>query len=147
MKNTMTSSLQLLLLTILLILSGQVNGKRYPQDALKCHATAAATGETICPEHSNSFCIKEDSTTSRGECGTIQEHKFDKWDRRLGRCVYRKCSDTCNNGTRSFGDANQYDRSTYCCSSNMCNAAALPGATMLINFMLVWVAAFFLMIT
>ena len=40
------------------------------------------------------------------------------------RCVYRKCAASCLNDTlTTFGDAQQYSRTTYCCTSNRCNGA------------------------
>ena len=98
--------------------------EKYPQEALRCYSSSAANGETICPVDRNSYCIKEESTTSRGECGTVDPYRFDIWDRRLGRCIYRKCAASCLNDTVAmFGDAQQYSRTTYCCSSNRCNGA------------------------
>ena len=121
------SSLGLLLLLQLATVSSAraaATKKKYPQEALKCYSSSAANGETICPVGRNSYCIKEESTTSRGECGTVDPYRFDIWDLRLGRCVYRKCAASCLNDTATtFGDAQQYSRTTYCCTSNRCNGA------------------------
>ena len=98
--------------------------EKYPQEALKCYSSSAADGETLCPVDRNNYCIKEESTTSRGECGTVDPYRLDVWDRRLGKCLYRKCSAACRNDTvTTFGDADQYSRTTYCCTSNRCNGA------------------------
>ena len=123
------SSLGLLLLLQLATVSSAraaaATIEKYPQEALKCYSSSAADGETIiCPVGRNNYCIKEESTTSRGECGTVDPYQFDIWDRRLGRCVYRKCAASCLNDTlTTFGDAQQYSRTTYCCTSNRCNGA------------------------
>jgi len=97
--------------------------------ALKCYSSSAASGEAICPADRSAFCIKEESTTSRGECGSVDPHRFDVWDKRLGKCAYRKCAGSCpGNGTvTTFGDARQYERSTYCCASDRCNGGSALG--------------------
>lgn len=108
--------------------------KKYPQEALKCFSTEAAKGETICPVDRSSYCIKEESTVSRADCGSVDPHRFDVWDKRLGRCVYRKCAASCLNDTvTTFGDQ-QYERSVYCCASNKCNGAVgLVESTLVIS--------------
>ena len=115
----------LLLLQIATVSSARAASKNYPQEALKCYSSSAAHGDTICPVDRNNYCIKEESTTSRGECGTVDPYRLDVWDRRLGKCVYRKCAASCRNDTpvTTFGDAQQYSRTTYCCTSNRCNGA------------------------
>jgi hypothetical protein len=117
-------SLGLLLLPLLGCATQARATERYPQEALKCHSSTSADGEIICPIDRNNYCIKEESTTSRGDCGTVYPYRFDVWDRRLGKCVYRKCAAAClTDAVTTFGDAQQYSRTTYCCTSNRCNGA------------------------
>ena len=125
---TIAAFLGLLLLLAATSLPGaRATEQQYPQEALKCYSSSATDGETICPVDRNNFCIKEESTTSRGECGTVDPYRFDVWDRRLGKCVYRKCAAGCLNDTViTFGDAQQYSRETYCCTSDKCNGAMDP---------------------
>lgn len=128
--STIMRSIRPLLFLLSLLLTTVSHAKQYPQTALKCHATAAARGETICPEDRNNYCIKAESTIPRGKCGTVGDYRFDEWDRKLGRCVYRTCAASCLNGTTKFGDSaeTEYERMTYCCSSNKCNAAIKQGS-------------------
>mmetsp|Transcript_10050 Transcript_10050/g.28162 ORF Transcript_10050/g.28162 Transcript_10050/m.28162 type:complete len:151 (+) Transcript_10050:111-563(+) len=118
-----------LLLCLLVGSSKAAATNKYPRDALNCYFSQAANGETICPIDRNNYCIKEETTVSRGECGSVDPYQFDVWDRKLGKCVYRKCAASCLNDTvTTFGDAQQYGRSIYCCSSNRCNGAIGPNA-------------------
>ena len=124
-----------LLLYLLVGSSLAASANRYPQEALKCFSTQAAKGETICPIDRSNYCVKEESTVSRSDCGSVDPHRFDVWDRRLGKCVYRKCAASCLNDTvATFGDAEQYERSIYCCAKNKCNGSvAVTGSTLAIT--------------
>ena len=124
------------LLLFLIVRSTAATANKYPQEALTCFSTEAAKGETICPIDRSNYCIKEESTVSRSECGSVDPHRFDVWDRRLGKCVYRKCAASCLNDTATtFGDAEQYSRSVYCCASNKCNGSVghRAGSTLVIT--------------
>jgi len=127
---TIMQSIRPLLFLLSLLLTAFSHATQYPQTALTCHATAAARGETICPEDRNNYCIKAESTIPRGKCGTVGDYRFDEWDRKLGRCVYRTCAASCLNETTKFGESEEteYERITYCCSSNKCNAATELGS-------------------
>lgn len=120
----------------------------YPQEALQCFASSAIesqkNGKIICPRDRNRFCIKEViNATSRADCGTIPGTHFgrDVWDKRLAQCVYRKCANDCpteeEDRARIFGGVNGesssfellgrmpppvYNRTSYCCDSNLCNS-------------------------
>jgi len=122
-RRTLTATSLGLLLCLLVGSSAAATANTYPKEALKCYSTQAARGETICPVDRSSYCIKEESTVSRSECGSVDPHRFDVWDKRLGKCVYRKCAAACRNDTvTTFGDQ-QYERSIYCCDSTKCNGA------------------------
>ena len=117
-RRTLTAISLGLLLCLLVGSSAAATANTYPKEALKCYSKQAARGETICPVDRSSYCIKEESTVSRSECGSV-----DVWDKRLGKCVYRKCAAACRNDTvTTFGDQ-QYERSIYCCDSTKCNGA------------------------
>ncbi len=122
--------------------------RRYPQEALQCFASSAIEsqkdGKIICPRDRNRFCIKEViNASSRSDCGTVPGTHFgrDVWDKRLAQCVYRKCAYECpteeEDRARMFGGEEGgssslkllgkippplYNRTTYCCDSNLCNS-------------------------
>ena len=141
-----------LVLTCLTFYAAQANEHRYPQEALQCFASSAIQsqkdGAIICPIGTE-FCIKEViNATSRADCGTIEGSKYlgrDVWDRKLAQCVYRKCSTKCptveEDRQRIFGGDEEiassssslkllgqlpkpvFNRTSYCCDSNLCNQA------------------------
>mmetsp|Transcript_3487 Transcript_3487/g.4634 ORF Transcript_3487/g.4634 Transcript_3487/m.4634 type:complete len:158 (+) Transcript_3487:62-535(+) len=97
----------------------------YPQDALSCYATTAPQKEIICPQDRMTYCVKEFMNSSRRECGSTREFPNDVWDVKEpgGLCVYRKCSATCQNETRSFigRDGLINSRTSVCCEKTLCN--------------------------
>ena len=99
---------------------------RYPQDAIKCHSTQSPNKQIICPMGSM-YCVKEITDDSRRDCGQGTEYPFDKWDIKEpgGKCVYKKCGSTCNNGTFVVDNGSEsVVRSTFCCEGNLCNSAS-----------------------
>ena len=104
---------------------------------LQCYANTALEsnqGKTICHLDAN-FCIQEvTNATRRADCG-LGKHSTDVWDRKLGKCIYRKCSNKCpsieddrlrdfNVTDDAFGlSVRAFSRKTYCCNTNLCNAA------------------------
>eukprot|EP00986_Skeletonema_menzelii_P001594 scaffold419_cov147-Skeletonema_menzelii.AAC.8 len=106
------------------------------KDFLQCYANSALQsngGKVICHAGSH-FCVKEvTNATRRSDCG-IGKHSTDVWDRKLGQCVYRKCSSTCpslaedrlrdfNVTDDAFGSVRSFNRTSSCCDTNLCNAA------------------------
>ncbi|KAL9191396.1 hypothetical protein ACHAXT_001102 [Thalassiosira profunda] len=123
------------------------------EEILQCYASSALEsqpdGKIICPV-GTSFCIKEVvNATSRSDCGTVEGTYYgrDVWDRKLGQCVYRKCSSTCptveQDRTRTFGGDEEdfllgklptpvFNRTSYCCDTNLCNGADGRGLSALV---------------
>ena len=104
---------------------------------IRCYANSALesqrNGKIICPR-SAQYCVKETTNaTRRSECG-VGKHSTDVWDRKVGQCVYRKCSDRCTtfeedklrhfNVIDTNGMSRTYNRTSFCCDSNLCNAAS-----------------------
>lgn len=112
-------------------------GGKYPQDALQCYSSSAlktqTDGELICPLDAR-VCVKEEINATRKDCGNVEGSLFyrrDIWDRKLAKCVYRKCSSRCPSQEEQekrvfirveekLGD-NFWNRTSYCCDSNLCN--------------------------
>ena len=104
---------------------------------LQCYANSALEankGKTICHPDAK-FCIQEiTNATRRSDCG-LGKHSTDVWDRKLGKCLYRKCSNKCpsyeddrlrdfNVTDDAFGlSVRTFSRKTYCCNTNLCNTA------------------------
>ena len=83
----------------------------------------------------------------------------DVWDRKLAQCVYRKCASICpspeDDRGRTFGGGDDsstllekmptpvFNRTSYCCDTNLCNQAAkeLSGAGAISLLVLVGFAA------
>ena len=131
----------------LILLSTTANAEQYPQEALQCYASSALEvqkdGIIICPRGS-SLCIKEVvSPTCLCRCFFVYNHSLvlfqinttsraacvdrDVWDRKLAQCVYRKCSSRCptkeDDREKIFGeDDDRFNRTSYCCDTNLCNA-------------------------
>lgn len=117
---------------------------RYPQEALECYASSAVQsqkeGKLICPP-GTTVCVKEViNATSRADCGAVEGPHFgrDVWDIKLAQCVYRKCAAACpsagDDAPRAFGGGDPeergglpapvFNRTSYCCETNLCNHAA-----------------------
>ena len=131
------SNINLFVLTWMLsvhITTTEANSKkiiRYPQNALKCYATLSPNEKIICPEGRHNFCVKEVVNASRRECGKTLEYRNDIWDKKEpgGACLYRKCASSCKNTTSMYvGNKGELvQRTSYCCSSNLCNNASRFG--------------------
>lgn len=102
---------------------------------LQCYANSALEsndGTIICHAGSQ-YCVKEvTNATRRSDCG-LGKHSADVWDRKLGKCVYRKCSHECpsfdedrvrdfNVTDDAFGSVRAFNRTSFCCNTNLCNA-------------------------
>jgi len=105
--------------------------RQYPQDALRCYATAAESPprRIVCPEDRSDYCVKEVANASRRDCGTSFDYNMDEWDVKLGQCVYRKCASICSEekNITFFGPRGSYERATYCCNKELCNSAVTRG--------------------
>ena len=68
------------------------------------------------------FCVKEENDLPKDKCGQTA-YFGDKWDLHVSKCVYRKCSDVCEEGELKFShDDEEYTRTTYCCKNqDYCN--------------------------
>lgn len=151
-------------------MSAAADEERYPQEALQCYSSAALQsqkdGKIICPPGTE-VCIKEVvNATSRADCGSIEGIHYgrDVWDIKLAQCVYRKCGNTCPSSdadrARSFGgdDGQQqgdvasskllgklptpvFNRTSYCCDTNLCNGAVSFGIGTLLVTCIVFAAS------
>ena len=70
----------------------------------------------------NKFCVKEVSNLPAELCGHTQYFGDQNLD---GKCVYKKCSDKCQDGSYSFYFGGKpYERDVYCCTGDYCNSAS-----------------------
>ncbi len=119
-------------IVIVLLLVSATGGSSSSNKFIQCFATSAqANGKIICPLGST-YCIKEvTNATRRADCGLVGKHSTDVWDRKLGQCVYRKCSRFCpsleDDKLRDFNvteaDIGSPIRTSFCCNTTLCNAA------------------------
>ncbi len=139
-----------LILFMLLALSttaAAADGSSSGDEFLQCYANSALesqkNGKIVCHAGSQ-YCIKEVvNATRRSDCG-LGIHSNDVWDRKLSQCVYRKCSQTCpsfaedqlrdfNVTDDAFGLSRTFNRTSFCCDANLCNAAMGKSFTFLIT--------------
>ena len=140
--------------------TGATDGGSSGDEFLQCYANSALesknNGKIICHAGSN-FCIKEVvNATRRSDCG-LGKHSNDVWDRKLGQCVYRKCSQACpsfeqdrlrdfNVTDDAFGSVRTFNRTSFCCDTNLCNAAMSKSCNFLITVTIVIVSIAFAVI-
>ncbi len=152
----------LLVICIVLALStvaAGTDGSGSGDEFLQCYANSALkaqkNGKIVCHDGSH-YCIKEViNATRRSECG-LGKHSNDVWDRKLGQCVYRKCSQTCpsfaedqlrdfNATDDAFGSSVlTFNRTSFCCNdTNLCNEAMGKSCNFLIAMTIVLVSIAF----
>ncbi len=70
----------------------------------------------------NNYCVKETTNLDQSLCGHTQ-YFGDQYIH--GNCEYRKCSDSCYEGSYSYIFGSKiYIRDVYCCTSDYCNSAS-----------------------
>ena len=136
------------LLTILILLLTLITPlQSNDEHNLTCFATLSPYSKVICPKDRSNFCLKEYTNSSRQECGSSSHHPFDQWDIKEpgGLCVYRKCSASCPNETKTFIGRNGVinSRSSACCASDLCNEGYNRRRTLLIAISQIIIAYIF----
>ena len=116
-------------------LSKATSTTKYPQNALQCYSTLSTKNKKIiCPKFRTNYCVKEVSNATRKECETKSSKQYsnDVWDPKIAKCIYRKCSDTCNNETIYYNETaisgysrgKYWKRDVYCCDNSICNSCS-----------------------
>lgn len=109
----------------LLALNLRLVGSDYPIGTRECYSTLTKPGgKLICPESNRKYCVKEVASLQQDLCGKTQ-YFGDVFENNL--CVFRKCADSCTEGTTTFTyNGVQYTRDTYCCNNqDLCNAGTM----------------------